>query len=747
MELIPNGTFHLIRELTPSTQLTPGIYRVIFDAPTLETTVAVLISPEGANPVGIGGRSRKSDTALRTKRRKPPPSLVGKLLWLNRSELATLSEEGLMRSIELQRARVGPLCPRGIAEMERRKTVMASLLDLEVVRESVLIHKSLGPLIARAVKTHGVSRTYVYRQWSNLCLWGFDEQSLTPRRDRCGAPGVPRPCDPGGRKKAGRRTEAERIAREFGRAEEPAQPGISSEWAAAIRAADKQIPSPKPSWSTRGTAIINSAFCRATDDQGRVVRVRLGFGEYPNDQQIKRVLTEGKSLHERLLEQTTKRHFEAAKRGLIARNWKGVAGPGHTWEIDSTIGDMYLRSSVDRAWILGRPVAYIIVDVWSTAVVGFYVCIAGPSWKTAKVSLFNAVADPHLVGELWGYEPILTLNPLPTMCYTLHCDRGEYLSSGHRVTATKLLPHTSYAPPYRGDLKGLVEVLHRIEKDAQYLFIPGAMDYRREELELRKVNPEECVFTVREYVQYLHELFAAYNLTADRSNRLDAHMLSAGVMPSPAGLWHWGHAMGIGYRRHTPQEDLITELLPHTTARVRRDAIRYAGCDYSGPEVELAQWTTLARNRQGWDVPAYYYPGTMQSIWTPNPAANGLVKLTISQESRAAPTLTREEWTDCIGLQRARRPETAHLRKMIAVDTRERMEALKAHASRLTSEAIARSSGASPTITQAKAIELAATTPSCGSESKATATLQDEAMDAYESMMDALLQSDLDEGD
>lgn len=99
------------------------------------------------------------------------------------------------------------------------------------------------------------------------------------------------------------------------------------------------------------------------------------------------------------------------------------------------------------------------------------VCLTGPSWNTAKVSLFNAAADPALLADLWGFQAVGGLNAAPA--YALMCDRGEYLSKGHRETAMKLLPLTSYAPLYRGDMKALVEVLHRIEKDAQFLFIPG----------------------------------------------------------------------------------------------------------------------------------------------------------------------------------------------------------------------------------------------------------------------------------
>jgi putative transposase len=149
-------------------------------------------------------------------------------------------------------------------------------------------------------------------------------------------------------------------------------------------------------------------------------------GQFPNNRQIRRVVQREKSRIELILEKTTKKHFEMAHRGLSGRNWEGVAGPGHTWAIDSTVGDIYLRSSINRAWIVGRPIVYVIVDIWSTAVLGFYVCLTGPSWNTAKVSLFSAAADPALVGELWGYVPVLALDPAPTLCYSLLCDRGEY---------------------------------------------------------------------------------------------------------------------------------------------------------------------------------------------------------------------------------------------------------------------------------------------------------------------------------
>lgn len=748
MDLIANMTFRLRLDENSGACFLAGIYRVILDDPRRQTTIAVLIQPdEGQVRACHGGRRRKADDQLKQPRKKPPQPLVGELIWMDRGLLERLHDEQQLMAIELERDAVQVLRGRSEEEYKRRVLVMAGFLDLIHLQDSIVAHNGLGDLVKEAMALSGASSVYIYRLWSKLCRYGLDKKSLLPRRDRCGAPGVARPCDPPAagkatRKKSGRKTMAQTIARAHNQCLESVQPGMNTSWAAAIRAADRQIPTPKPDWPGRCRLITRSAFCsKGVEEKGKFKLVLPQKGAYPNNRQIRRVLDVLSTRLERIIERTTKRHFQMAQRGLIARNWQDVAGPGHTSAIDSTVGDIYLRSSVNRAWIVGRPIVYICVDVWSSAITGFYVCLTGPSWSTATISLFNAASDPTLVADLWGYQPILGLDPAPTLSYDLMCDRGEYLSQGHRVTALRLIPLTSYTPPYRGDLKSSVEVLHRITKDAQFLFIPGAMDFRRQELELRKVNPADCVLTVREYTQYLYELFSLYNLTADRSHRLDTLMAAEGVYPSPAGLWHWGHAANIGYRRQTLQSDLISDLLPSAKAWVRRDAVRYGGCDYMSDEVKEAQWTAIARNLGGWELPIHYYPGSVSQIWTPNVGGAGLLSLQISDQSRASRELTWDEWSDCLALETMKRPDREHDRMLNSLSANDRINQLLAVAKQQTADAIDRATGKAPTMSEARAIETAATAHPSRSESKVAEEVRDEAMQAHEAMMAAILHS------
>lgn len=748
MDLMANCTFRIVKELTPSTSYEPGIYRVVLYELRFNMMAAVLILPEAeGNTDQRGGRKKAPESKLKRPRKKSPLPLVGRLVWMDCGDVQGLVEKKLLLPITVERRALPTLGARAIEEFDRRRKAMARFLDIKNLQESVLIHKGLGGLVAQAMDAVPVSRTYVYKQWSNLCRFGFVEQSLLPCRDRSGAPGVSRPCDVNEagklvRQKPGRKPLKVKIGRTYGVVVPDDQPGMSSAWVAAINAADRQIPTPKPSWTKRYDQIMRSSFCgKAKEQDGSITYVAPEAGTYPTTAQVKRVLTTGKTQLERLLETTTKRHFNSNLRGLTARNWKGVAGPGHTWAIDSTVGDIYLRSSVNRAWIVGRPIVYVIVDVWSTAVVGFYVCLTGPSWNTAKVSLFNACAGESMVADLWGYHPMHTLNPAPSLCYQLLCDRGEYLCKAQRVTAQKLLFQSSYTPPYRGDLKGLVEVLHRIAKDAQFLHIPGAMNYRRAELELRRVNPADCVHTVRDYTQYLYEIFSRYNHEADRTHRVNAHMRAAGVFPSPAGLWRWGNEMGVGFRRHIDQDDLISALLPQGTGRVTQSAVRYASCDFQSEQISALQWTAQARNLNGWDIPVHQYPGNMKSIWTPNSTNNGLMKLDMTSESLATHDCTYEEWADVLAQGTLDRPEEAHQRMLIRQASIDRVQTLLQKATLLTKEAVEKASGKQPTMTEARMIEHATVEHPTGSESKAAEDLRAEASEQQEEMMNELLNS------
>jgi putative transposase len=748
MELIPNSTFRVVDAPSDHQALKPGVYRVVLAEIKADLVCVALVLDEAERTAIAVGRPKKADSDLKRPRKVAPPPLIGKLLWMERSDLLQMEKRGHLVPFTVP--------PRQIefdpTDQSIRNKLYASttekmrlFLDLKSLQESILLHRTIGPLVSETVVLHKVSRSYVYKHWSKLLRWGFHETSLYPDLRLCGAPGKPRPCGPAdgtkaSRKKAGRKSLNESIARDFGVTIDPVQPGMTSMWTALVRAADASIPNPKPRWSDRHRQIVTSGFIgQASEIDGKFSLVMPKLGEYPNLIQVKHALTFEKTRLQRLIEKTTKRHFKSQLRGLRGRSWQGVSGPGHTWAIDSTVGDIYLRSSINAAWIIGRPIVYVIVDVWSTAVVGFYVCLTGPSWHTAKVALFNASANPGLIQRIYDYSPIGSMLPIASLCHLLLCDRGEYLSRGQRQTALNLSYDAAFTPPYRGDLKGLVEVLHRIEKDAQFLFVPGAIDYRREEMELRKVNPNSATMTLQNYVAFLSELFAEYNFTADRRHRLDADMIAASVFPSPAGLWQYGHGVGIAFRREMDQDILMKELLPASTARVSRTGIRFADNYFVNAETDAFGWSESARNFGGWDLPCHYHPGSMRSIWSPRPGSGELLQLDLSSESRAHQHNYFDEWLDAATLVARNKPEADHQRLELSIRSKERMQKILEGAQKNTEEAIKKSSGSHPTFTEARLMEVAQLEQPGKTEAQTRDYLREEQADRHDAMMAELL--------
>lgn len=682
-------------------------YRVIFDEPKRNCTVLVRI----ASAIPTLDENKGNGTAHRSKTRLSR-SFIGALIWLEHETLEQLHADGdLLRvAIDPEAIYLTPITrPKHLALFERRRLAMTKFLQAEELKEGIIVHQGLGGLAKEAMTRAEVSRYFVYSCWTLLCRYGITEASLRPRLDRCGAPSVRRPCDPGGRKKAGRKTTQEGLQPRGGANATPRQPGMSSNWRAAILTADRTIASPKPAMPERCDRILASHFVKRYRYEGdQLVAVDLKQGEYPNRAQIRRVLEVEIPRLERLLQRTTKGHYLRSLRGARGRSWCGVAGPGHAWQIDSTVGDVYLRSSLNRAWIVGRPIVYIIVDIWSTAIVGFYVCLAGPSWAMAKLGIFCASAPPTLVADLWGFPSIDCLSPAPTLPATIFSDRGEYLSRQARETGARLLHMQSYAPPYRPNYRGLNEVLHRIEKDKQYHFIPGTIDARRSEYELRKFRPDEATLTLREYVNYLSVQFADYNLAADRSDRLDGHMQAAGVFPSPAGLWRWGHEVGIGFARRDPTAALISSLLLPGTARVTRSGIRFGPGTYSSPETDERGWVDMARNFGGGRLACHYFPGSPRKIWTPDLGGSGLLELQLSDHSAANADSTFDEMVDAAEYTKCKQADIDHQRTLARLVALGKKTKIVEDATALTKEAIGGATGSRPSLTQSRQLEVEA---------------------------------------
>lgn len=700
-----------------------GLYRV----------VAIPMGAQCAWLAYIGSSGDQSQTARNFS--------IGGLINMDLASIRELKRLGELVAIELVAPAGAHRELEGVSDKERklyerRSKQMEPFFDHRVLSNSLVSSGGIGPVVQMALERGDGTRATVYRLWRLLCLHGFEQASLLPRFDLCGAPGVLRPLKPG-QKKVGAKT----LREDLNEPVESPQRGMTEEDRIKILHHARVISKPGLPFSALYDQLIRRIYVtQYLEGREGCQSVLPTKGTFPNKRQVRHILESGVSRLERVLRATTQGHFQRNLRGLRGMARDGVAGPGHAYAIDATIGDIHLRSSVNRAWFVGRPIVYVVVDIWSTAIVGFYVCLSGPSWRMAKLALFSTFADPPLLAQLWGYEHIGALHPSPTAPFEIWSDRGEYVSAGARETCLQLGINLAINASYRPDLKGSVEVLHRIAKDQQYHFLPGAINARRKELE-NKPSANGSALTLREYVQYLYGIFTHYNLFADRSHLMNVEMMGRGVQPTPASIWSFGHEVGIGYRKALSQHSLVTSLLQRGSATARRNGIFLESLQYEAPVAEAQEWTAQARNFGVAEHAVYHFPGSMSRFWWPDPS--GLLHdFWLRSNARATPEITLDEWRDSLMFDRCQREEREYRRLEASIRQLEAQEKLRETAIKRAVEADAAYEGLRPTAREARQLEniMALATPGSGAASPSGKVEQ--AQDAgYDDLMDEVFAS------
>ncbi|NPC56900.1 hypothetical protein [Caenimonas soli] len=650
---------------------------------------------------------------------------------------------------------------------ETRKKVMSSFLELLVVEKAWLGANGFAKLVRANVKEHGVRRGSIYDWWHLLCAKGFVQESLRPQVHRCGGPGEKRPwgannfrklrkatpCVP--RLKPGRYTNKERDECDLKKVRNQ-PPGWNPQDERSLIAAYRQAHAKeKKSFTKLLPVLIPEVFATEfVEINGVLTPVMPSEGSFPNVRSARRIITKELGAIQLLRDQTTAGHFTLNHRGLVGRSYKGVPGPGHRYGIDATRGDIHLRSSINRSWIVGRPIVYLVVDTWSTAIVGFYCCLEGPSWATAQVGLYSTVCGADLVSEIWGVPYLPSLVPSPTICRDLVVDRGELFSSRAALAADRIGWFHKVMPSYRADLKGWLEVLHRILKDQMYAFVPGAINARRKEYELRGDKSKESTLTLRAYAAVIALEIERYNCCADRRYRVTQEMIEIGVVPTPAGLWKFGHDVGLGYRKYVDGQLLIEELLPKIDLRVTRQGLFFGRLEYTGPREIVTDWTVRARNFDSFRLGAHFHPGSISRLWVPDQQNGGVIDLRLSMQAVAKPETTFDEAADFQVASTWDNARHEHSRTTNEIGINARRSAILEREKELTLAADANANKEIPSTQEARAMELEAsrgagsgTAPTQGSRAlHAESGYEAQGSSRYEQMLQSAMDQALPDG-
>ncbi|STE48086.1 Tn7-like transposition protein TnsB [Escherichia coli] len=302
-------------------------------------------------------------------------------------------------------------------------------------------------------------------------------------------------------------------------------------------------------------------------------------------------------------------------RPLSSTSTTEALGPGYRYQIDATIADIYLVSEHDRSLIVGRPVVYMVIDVFSRMVVGMYVGFEGPSWVSAMVALANTVADKVEYCRQYGVEIDASDWPVKGLPDVVLADKGELNGTKVEAFSQAFGVRIENAPARRGDAKGIVE---RYFRTVQERFKPYASGVVEDTTSRKRGGHDyrlDASLTLPEFTQIIIAGILYHN-NFHTLSKYDRTSGMPGDLPAiPVMLWNWGLANLTGRLRTAPEELVRINLLPHESATVSELGIRLFGCFYTCQEAIREGWFHRGQGRRPTGVTVAYDPRSADHIY------------------------------------------------------------------------------------------------------------------------------------
>jgi len=309
----------------------------------------------------------------------------------------------------------------------------------------------------------------------------------------------------------------------------------------------------------------------------------------------------------------SEKEFNLKHRALLSNSKQETDGPGTRFQVDATIADIYLVSSLNRNRVIGRPIIYAIIDVFSRLITGIYVGLEGPSWVGAMMALDNMISDKMEYCKKYGIEIAEEQWPCKHLPEIIIADRGEFEGYSVENLINNLNVKIENTSPYRGDLKGIVERSFRTTNEKIKHKTPGAIQKefrKRGDMDYRL----DATLTLEEFTRVYINIVLHHNNKVIDKYPMEKEMIEDEIVPTPLSLWSWGIKNRKGRLKTVDREILRLNILPKGKASISRAGIRFKGLYYSSDKAIKEQWFVNLKIR---NIEVVYDPRNMNKIYIP----------------------------------------------------------------------------------------------------------------------------------
>jgi hypothetical protein len=360
--------------------------------------------------------------------------------------------------------------------------------------------------------------------------------------------------------------------------------------------------------------LVKKYYSYQTIDNGLVVYAALDDDKKPTFKQFKYHMNKFRDKKNEIIIKYGKNKYQQTERPTLSKEDIDVPGPGYLFEIDSTISDIYLTSNLARNVIVGKATLYIIIDVYSRLIVGYYAGFEESSWIAAMMAYINMNEDK--VAYCSKYDINISKEEWPAYGkpYKINADRGETISKA----SDELVKHLGITivnnPPYCPDMKGIVESWFRRINDYLSRLVPGGV--KKDHLQRGGQDyREKATLNIFEFNQLIIKFILKYNNSMHKSFKMSIDMIDNRVLPIPSRIWDYGATMKRLFTSAIPRSKMILALLPKAEVTVQRGGLCFLNKLYYGSDTGTKQNWFLKSSSNPKKVDIAYDPRNLDKIY------------------------------------------------------------------------------------------------------------------------------------
>lgn len=544
------------------------------------------------------------------------------------SDIILEIQQGTAKKIEddtyIRLIKEDELSERDIKDRDKRWEIISKLVSGENIPKIFYQHRR-GPLIEAAMKEHNVSKPSVYKYLRRYWIGGQIKNSLVSNFHASGGKGKSKNLTD---IKVGRPRKNIDLV------------GIGTN----ITEENKKIfnisidkfydTSQKNPLSVTYQLMIEEYYTeRVINDYG--VEVNKLKENRPTIEQLRYWHKKGQNIKKEIISRKGSKKYNLEHRAILGSSTKEAFGPGALYQIDATIADVYLVSRFNRNWIIGRPVLYIVMDVYSRMITGMYVGLEGPSWAGAMMALANCGMDKVKFCKQYGIEINDEQWNTKYLPQSILADRGELEGVNIETLIDAFGIDVKNTPAYRADWKGIVERHFATIHGKIKPFVPGFIekDFRERGSEDYRLN---ATLDIEEFTKIIIYCILEHNNTHYLDTYVrDPEMIKDNVKCIPKEIWSWGIKNKTGLLRSFDDDLIRLNLMPIGIASVTSKGIKFKNIFYTCKTAIEDMWFEKARMNGRWKLEVSYDPRNMDYIYIKKSERRKFEKCTLlSREDR-----------------------------------------------------------------------------------------------------------------